>query len=669
MSDSEADHQLVSSNGTIEPYDFDQILTLLRDAAADARKDHDYLSYSTVLDIHLSSPQRYSVEEREQLLEELYETLSADTSLVAEVGWDLPQLLLPFVDSDFKFETGIRLAPGVYSVIKLFELLALHGNAKELFLKITEVLATLKVGRLESQLGVDHKFYEIKIHCIFELINSCLRKIHTLYPLRFLAMVVSSSINSIYINPIEKVENSLFVLRRIYVFIRNYLPPPVPENHGLLPKDFRKIQDDETFLQQKLLTAFLTESIHTIFKADMLGLSIFQFHLFQKKAAGVLYDPAEFALDFEIMRRLLQLALSLDLDPPAVFAQTVKASEDLVYGFKPKATSDEEKTAELFDVLVKDYSRLFVHSIVDANSTVMSNSLGGLLALHTFEACAENINPDGLVTMKNAVALTLRLVVGGLVQPKLLHRGNQDVAVFWCWYAIDQTLKEPGALELVLSSIPKYIFIAFLQSLFFVMVTNRERPQYRYVTLTLITRILSCAPEDIAYSFILGSLQDCPFENLKAALVGVFRVLLIKDKIVDKLSDSLASISLQVSCEKPTESGPPLPSRDVPKSQKFISMTPERLDEVSAVIKGCVEETFPQGSVIDLVKAATLLAYLNLLISLKLNDITDVKAFDEALQLVASHIKRIELKPMSSEATNIIGILNVALERLATPEA
>ena len=162
MSDSE-DVSLVSSNGTLEAFDFDQTLQILKDAAQDAADTKDYLLYSAVVDYHISEPARFTVEQRELVLQQLLDCFNQSHELVHEVGWDMPALLIPFVDSEFQFDGPIRSAPGVYKVLKIFEVLALYGNAKELFLKLTELLSTLKAGGNGQDAALAAKFYEIKL--------------------------------------------------------------------------------------------------------------------------------------------------------------------------------------------------------------------------------------------------------------------------------------------------------------------------------------------------------------------------------------------------------------------------------------------------------------------------------------------------------------------------
>ena len=116
----------IESESTInEPILFDKILESLKNGAKDAIADKDYLSYSTLLDIQLHDPSRYTYDEREQLMASLLEVLQLNDTLVYEIGWDIPSIIIPYIESDFDFSSGIRDAPCVYKILKIFEILAI----------------------------------------------------------------------------------------------------------------------------------------------------------------------------------------------------------------------------------------------------------------------------------------------------------------------------------------------------------------------------------------------------------------------------------------------------------------------------------------------------------------------------------------------------------------
>ncbi|GEQ71777.1 hypothetical protein JCM33374_g5463 [Metschnikowia sp. JCM 33374] len=673
MSDSEADNTSVSSNGTLEASDFDfhHILQILNDSAKDAIETKDYLSYSTVLDIHLSEPTRYSPQEREALLQQLLDSLAGDHELVYEVGWDIPALIIPFVDSDFDFSGPIRSAPGVYKTLKIFEVLAHHGNAKELFLKSTELLSTLKVSDSTGNPDYISKFYDIKLYCIFELINSTLRRIHTLYPSRFLAMTVSSFVNSVYINPVTDAESFDFVMKRMYGFARNYSTPPKPEKSELSAEELKKIEDDENFLQRKLLTALLTEGVHMAMRFDMIGFTVSYFNHLHKLLGHDKKSYSDYVLDIPVMARLNDLALSFDLLPDEEFDDFLVSSEKLVDFSAADDSNEDAYSGELFEKLVVDFQNVFANCIVNSKTGSVADSLGGKLLLYTYDVSSTNASEVVEISLKQAISMAIRVIVPGIVHRGLFHRGLVDMAVFWCWYSVQTLIKSPKGLELELSSVPKIIMSTFLQALLYGVITFGQDSPFRYSALTLLTKILSAAPEDVSYNFIINSLRECPFQSAKPVLVGILRVLVISTKKADELCEKLNSLDLG-SCKGDQKAPPPLPVRDSEDKSKFITLTSSRAKDILSLVDQHISLTFEESegtSRVNFDHLSTLSSLLNLLIPLRQSPVIPQDKISEIVSLTEKNISLVEKSYKGDDeksiALNAVTVMRVALNRLA----
>ncbi|PYD07515.1 hypothetical protein DND36_32295, partial [Pseudomonas savastanoi pv. glycinea] len=81
MSDTEQD-LLVALDATIEAHELEKVLAVFDSAAKEAKQTGDFLSYSTILDMYLSEPERFRFEERDQLLGHLLKILEKDHALV-----------------------------------------------------------------------------------------------------------------------------------------------------------------------------------------------------------------------------------------------------------------------------------------------------------------------------------------------------------------------------------------------------------------------------------------------------------------------------------------------------------------------------------------------------------------------------------------------------------
>lgn len=662
MSDTELELGL---DATIEAQELERIFEIFTQAAAEAKELGDFLSYSTILDMYLSEPERYRPDERDQILHNLLTILDKDHDLVYEIGWDLPALVLPFLESDYAFDGALRNAPCVFNVCKIFEVLAHHGNAKELFLKSTELLSSL----LENDVRTGHgeyrsKFFDIKLYCIFELIDSCLRRVHTLYPSRFLGMTVASFINSLHGNPVADTEEASFRWKRVYSFARNYQRPPLPEKIDVSPAELEKINSDEDYLQRKLLTGFITEAVNLVTKRTVVGYASDFFNHLQGSAKR----DEQKSVDLPVLDRLVELALSFDVDLTSNFKEFIESSNDLVDTLELNGQDDEEKHGHLFEKLVVGYQKDLVSSLVSSEAKAVQDSASGILVLFTHSVGPVWDMKKVSISVSDAVALTLRLVVPGMIHTTFFNRGFTDIAVFWSWYAIHQTVLEKRNLSLELSKIPSLLLLAYFQALLFMLISNREWPNLRFALLTLLTKVLAHAPEDTSYTFLIDSLKECPYENLKTALVGVFKELVTKEKTdLKDLTKTLKETNITDSKdEKPRP--PPLPKRNSSRSTRFITLTDSRVKDLQGVVQDTIDRTFvTEDSVTSINRDAcsTLVALLSLQHVLQKTQLIKEDPSEIVTSLKKNIQKLEENKTKDPTSANMAGILNISIERLS----
>lgn len=670
MSETEIDYTLDTSDATLEGVKFENVLGALQLAAQDAKQSKDFLSYSTVIDIYLSDPSRYSDEEKEELLSHLLAVLSEDSDLVFEIGWDLPSLLIPFIDSDYDMTGTLREAPCVYKVLKLFELLAHNGNPKELFLKCTELLNTVKMSDSAKDDNPDlaQKFYNVKLYCIFELIDSCLRRIRTLYPLRFLGMTVTSFINSIYINPVTSASGAAFVWKRLYSFARNYTRPPVPDQIDATPEELEKINADEDYLQRKLLTGFLTEAINLVLQRSVLGFSVSYYNHLQLLLPVESKVTVAYELNTPVLDRLYELALSFDMDLSQSFENFIKSSDALLNSTITPGKLDDEFTGEMFETLVVDYQKTFAHTLVDTQANEVKDSLGGALNLYIYSVGSKGAYENLKVSVLQAVHIGLRVIVPGLVHKSFINRGLHDASIFLAWVAMLSSQSQLS-IELELAKIPSVMLRSYFQSILFVMISSNNDLFFRYVSLTLLTKFLSLSPETVSYDFMINCFTECPYDNVKAALVGVFKELVTKGKLYeDSLSDSLKGVSI---AKGDKSAPPPLPVREKAEKGKYITLTEDRIAELFQIVHDSIDSTFlggESGPTLAFNYVPTLLAFLNLLVLLKHEKLVPLEQTKEVIEKMLKHIDQVESKwkddASQSAIINTIGILNVTVDRL-----
>lgn len=658
-----------------ESFKANDIIALITNASKDAVETKDFLSYSTLLDIYLGDPTKFKNSEREELLDALLAVLSSSDELVHEIGWDIPQLLLPYVESsDADLSGPIRSLPGVYKTLKIFEVLALKGNPKELFLKCCELLTTIKIEDIASTDDINEKiqFFEVKLYCIFELVDASLKKIKTFYPSRFLSMAVTSFINMVYQNNIDSSHLIQFILRRAYSFARNYNSLPLPDDvSSVTNEELAKLTSDEEYLQQKLLTAFITQAVQVAMKNYYFGYSNDHFSYLQS-----LIDNKKqgYTSDVPALDRLGELALSFDLDLTQIFKDYVSHGDKLLNSVDLNQL-DDDVSGEIFEKIIIDYQKVVLTTIIDQKVEKINNSTIGSVIIFMHKIAVSRKFDQIDICFKDALSITLRSIVPQMIQHSFILEVMIDISIFVSWYSLHQLQLKGESPELAIANIPKQHLTVYYQALLHTIIFCDSRKNFRFIVITLLTKVLASSPESITYPFIIDSLKSCPFDKVIAVLVGIFKELLIKSKpqpkeiqksIDNDLADKLNKVKLD-NKSKP----PPLPRRDTQISERYITLDQERFEHLADLISNSIDSTFVEdGSEISInpVKLSTLTAYLNLLVVMKNNAIVvkNIDLLNGLVEKVENSIKSIKSKEDNPNVFegNAADMLTITIDRI-----
>lgn len=124
-------------------FSVDEVCDVIRAAAQTAKETGDYLSYAAVLDEHLGDPKNFSHEDSIRVLENLLEVLEVNHDIVYKIGWDLPEILIRYIDNYNSTKQAVRESKHVLIVTQICTLLCEHGNSEELFLSSSELILVL----------------------------------------------------------------------------------------------------------------------------------------------------------------------------------------------------------------------------------------------------------------------------------------------------------------------------------------------------------------------------------------------------------------------------------------------------------------------------------------------------------------------------------------------
>ncbi|ANB14800.1 Ybp1p [Sugiyamaella lignohabitans] len=573
---------------------------IIRQAAKDAAKYNDYISYATVLEETMEDPSRYSDDERQEILEALLEVLEADNVLVQEIGWDLPIPLLEYVESEYNFSEYLASSVHIKLVMRIFTILCERGNPKELFLKGVEALSTMQVcsdgDEDDPETEIKERYADMKFYLAFELMFFSLRRIDVQYPSRFLATAITVLLSFVASNLENMKLLSLGVLlRRLFTFARDY---DTGVEVGEEPSVDRILQypQSEIDIQQKLLQSFVTwiadftfqrfsvqwaQRLYYELKTDASGNSTpYELHLYTGRIT-------------ECIERFSQLTYSFDMD-------VIKLLKELVDKKEPLGTQRDLKTDTIKEE--DEDNEATEASEQDKPKSMFSDlSEEGIFLLATQVRFDYRQQTDNDLTFSELVKLSLRFYRKYSTSGSNTPLGIQDASLFWAqWLARNITAEE-------VRKIPSDDFAAYLQSLMVLSATSSDK-ESRFIAYSLTAKLLSLHNPQVSFDFIVDTLTYCPFENVKDATVRILKSLALPRRTgaassgpivspalrrasattVDSLSDGISSLSVN--------SSSPTPDGVVPA---VIVLTKERTQIIEKLVKGTSDEVHESGGILS----------------------------------------------------------------------
>ncbi|ANZ74257.1 BA75_00385T0 [Komagataella pastoris] len=622
----------------------DTICRYLDDAAQDALETKDYLSYLTVIDIHLATdPDRFSVEERIHLVEKLLSVLQGNDELLYEIGWDIPALLFQYHGLEWNdVQIELKQSKGRMAMFHIFELLAKKGNAKELLLKCCELLPRC----VDSSPANNDIVFKLRFHSLFELMVASQRRIVSNYPSRFLAMMLPPVINLLS----NKLESPIFVLRRVYTLLRDYHPclkPDVSEDTTAEKlRELSILHSQENYLQRKLLTTFLTHSIEL--QSNTLKALVAP-AIFQKLEKSVHSQKLSLRLNSEFHRenlillgRFVTLSQSYDINLEDEIRKQINETEKL---FSQLDHNQELDTLNdrIFSLVIENFNSTGLH---DKELKELPLSSIGCIILYTFNVMIENpsTKSHSILDFEKVIKLSLRFLLPSMLNPNLTSYSLDDALYAWAWVTVS---KEDN-----LSQIPEIFITTYLQLLitkstinFNDYLSSVEAKDRNIILYTLISRVLSLVHESTSWNFLRDSLTTCPFSNARSVLLSILKDLCLRNRSISvtTLNDKLEGIDLN--------GKPSIPARDIP----YITLSQARGNDIVALATVAADTTLA-GKEVKEDEVILLLSYINFITALKSK--IEPQSINKFIELVNNKLKNIDSEDNNGH------LIKLAVERV-----
>lgn len=546
--------------------------------------------------------------DKEQFLSKLLDLLKTFPKVVAEIGWDLPKGLLKFYNKkNMVVDARLKSNPVVGLVMQCFNEVALSGNPKECLLAGCEILSELTATQINEQLMEDESedlkqteneqkveesgerdpeaprrdpvefFLYLNTYVLFELIQTTLKRIASLYPSKFLGMAVSA-ISKFVRNNIDDVYNATFMLRRIYTFCKSYIPPEIPkqllENTKLERRELDKITGDEAVLQGQLLRSLCTFAVGGCLKNKPSRLDVEYFYRLRKTAFQLNETDEEL---LGIAKRFYQLMFSFDLDIKEQFLSFIEETKGIYKALPPDSQIPNDEARRAIGQVVYQLSYTYqLQKLTKLKHLELNPSGIFILSGVHYQETQKHLYPE--IGITDAVYLYIRCVTPSLFSDTYSNGYAEGTARYWVWVAI--TNNNNNKLKEELCELPSYIRTVFLQMVL-VQGCNQPNEATRMITFTLLTRIMCLMPEDTSFKFVLDTLLTCPFTHAKIAVLGILKDLMLRNcQSKQTLEEQFSNLNLELKQPSKDNNGrspPYLPPR------AYIDVDEDRMASIHSV--------------------------------------------------------------------------------------
>lgn len=559
---------------SIDLSNIENIAYIIKDAAKLATQLQDYISYATVLSIHMGNPAGYSEKDRAILLNTLLSVFENDDELILNVGWDLPDLLieyfLPAFDSKHEI---LKEQPSLDPLNSLFSLLCKKGNPKEVTLKALGALASLNVSanydkvwnkttrddddddddvsyyrsdeinlspaEYKSRMAVAEKYFHLKFSALFELICSTLFRVKTLYPSRFLAPTSSGLVAFLATNANAlSFPGLILVVKKLYTFPQNYMS-------ALAENGPANLAESESAALKRMLQSYITYLCQFLYSTISVNWA-HRFYLEQRHEASAesnqgkltqIHSLDTFSADVqELATNLEELARSFDLDTPSLFEKVIN---EYVKSYAQRAAADDPEADFVQREDPEDPEDLDTPSDFEPSKE-------GIFLLVTQQRFAERVaKPTAHPSFTSLIKATNQMVLDGETERNL---GLVDSLCFWALWLLNTT---QTAQEFNTQVPDEKLVTEYLQCLT-MLATQAAANNTRLTQLffSVIERILSLQTPQFRYDYLIDTIESCPFpiasevsiKSLKDFLIPPSRS--VYTKAIGSLSSSVAGINI-----------------------------------------------------------------------------------------------------------------------------
>lgn len=539
----------------------DRTCAIIRESAKTSLDTGDFISYSTVLDLNIGDPSRFSEHEALSILQCLLSTLESNNMLVYKVGWDLPEILMRYIQHFNMNEDHVLIGDTVLKVVmRTLTILCERGNPRELFLKSCELMVGLesdyppvleneslskredglpKEAELKedqepaaeeepmqcdegipqapfSEKVVDARHENVKFCLLFEIMSYSLQRIPTHYPSRFLLIAASSMLTVASTH--SDILSVSTCMRRMFLLARDF------------SMDIQDGTEQEELAQtRKYLVNFLTHAVDESLRC--FGVKWAQrlyYQMANRKALAPIedretsYRASEYTRRMtDVIERSSQLAMAYDFDFEKELENTIHPRvSNSSHPLSPPTDAMEGSERIPFDTPMGtplssvDDGPTGANTQEDISVRLEKPSPVGVLIMYTqlhFDGSRHKSAPE----LSHAIYTHLRL----MPSPSS-HAGLRDALMYWSLW-VSGFVNEESVAHCSPALLSDYLI--FLQMLAATTSSKIER----LFLFSVVAKYIRCQDKQVSFDFLMRVLNCCPYCSVQNATVQMLKMLVI----------------------------------------------------------------------------------------------------------------------------------------------
>lgn len=496
------------------------VCEILTTSARLASETGDYASFSSVLDISLKTPAKFSPDAAALVLIHLHNIVAAQHKIAYEVGWDMLELLLEYVDV---YSGGAENHTGPYPAFRaamaLFNLICEYGNHGALLLRACELMNQIGTSRDAKRLaalsldentldacvvkesvdaspgfdfGSSVRHEDMKFCVLFEVVRFSLLRVETAHPSAYL-LEAASTLLQVADDPGADLLSVSTYGRRMYLLARDF---DVANRELVSEDEFQRIRN--------LLVNFVSHAADVLVRRYSLKWAERLYVQMRYKVAMAppserrrVYSETEYTRRMsEVMARLSQQILSYDCDPDILIPRFIGFDIDVASGnftmVEPRIPQTQVEGVETFT------RSLWSEALVKGMSIIGLSAMKTQLHFDSSRRDCKNVRMNMLFTIEMRKRLNKYI-------------SSKDISLYWSLWS-SNFVQASTMIDVDEPLLYNYLNVL----LGYISDSNCSAEQF--VTGSVIARALRFQSTDFAFNFCINVMRtsNSPAEQFVA---------------------------------------------------------------------------------------------------------------------------------------------------------